>query len=506
MNELRPDEAPGASGASGTPGTGATAGATAWRSIISAKPSGIARAFRKFIEPNIAKGKSLTERLAKVDPAPQGSVSTGAPASAEQKSDLSKLIDEINQKKGEVSLWAILFIRLKTIFTRDSAGNYDAEITKKAFSKIHNKKEFLQAALEFIASQADEENKAEYMRLLLKLCHGDPEGEKSFVALLIGKDPIQLAKLLMDNDVPDLNLDKDQCNALATALLKAGDDGVDLLKQFLDPDKLKIAKRKPDQCNNLAIALAGNKNGGVELLKQLLDPDKLKIAKWKPDQCNYLARALARAGKEGVKLLKQLLSGDGDKLKTTKWAAYQCNYLAIALARAEKDGVDLLKQLLSGDGDKLQTAKWAAYQCNNLAIALAKAEKDGVPLLTKLLSGDGDKLKTTKWAAYECNYLARALAKAEKEGVALLRQLLTKDKLQTARWNKNQCNYLARTLLDDKAGKDGVELLKEFLSKDKLPRFRLRDKTPEASRKKALDLLGQNPPDVAQLKGLILPW
>jgi hypothetical protein len=322
----------------GTPGTGVVTG----HSIASAKPSG----FRKFIEHNIESGKSLTERLAALA-GPQESVSADAPASAEP-SSFSALVKEIVEKKGEVSLWAILFARLKVFFTRDhevAVKNYDAEITKKAFSKIDQdqKKVFLQAALEFIALPENEGNKAEYMQILLELYHGDPEGEKSFVNSMINKDPRRLAGLLMDNEPPKLNLSKNQSKQLADALLKAGDDGAIQLAKLIDGEKLTGFNLSKNQSNQLADALLKAGDDGTIQLAKLIDGEKLPGFNLSGCQFSQFAMALIETGPAGMAFLKELLMGKDDKLQITGRSKPTCNYLAIVLANAGKEGMAFLK-------------------------------------------------------------------------------------------------------------------------------------------------------------------
>jgi hypothetical protein len=91
--------------------------------------------------------------------------------------------------------------------------------------------------------------------------------------------------------------------------------------------------------------------------------------------------------------------------------------------------------------------------------------------------------------------LASGLVGAKDDGVKLLKKLIEK-------LNTNQRYNLARALAED--GKDGVSYLGGLLSDDKLPKFQLKGMDYEASKKKALELLGKNTPEaLTELRGLI---
>jgi hypothetical protein len=115
---------------------------------------------------------------------------------------------------------------------------------------------------------------------------------------------------------------------------------------------------------------------------------------------------------------------------------------------------------------------------------------------------ESGQLKTADWYTDLCNALAKRLVNAGTGDADVLKWLFENDKLQTNDWIAYECNKLAIALA--KAEKDGVELLKQLLNDGKLPQFQLKGENGyEASKKKALELLGQNPPGLDELSGLI---
>jgi hypothetical protein len=213
----------------GAPGTGATAGAVTWRSIICKKLSGAINTFRDFIKNHII-GKSLTDREAALDPAPQESGPTGA-------DNISSLIDQPKQLV-------------------ESLMN-----GQQTLPKLDGTQCFLLA------------------NTLLKAKAG-----KEGATLL--------AKLLVDDKLQGFNLSEYQCNKLAEALNNDGQDDIELLQKLLDGGKLKnldpktsdisilikldLSKLEQKQCNALVMRLISGGKEDVGSLKTLLNENKLK--------------------------------------------------------------------------------------------------------------------------------------------------------------------------------------------------------------------------------------
>jgi Ca2+-binding EF-hand superfamily protein len=445
----------------GVQNTGVSPTGTGQKLRISAVDSNKAAIIFKNFKFNIKETK-LQERSAALSE-PQESESADASASA-----ISALVNTINDNKSEIGFLTKIFIQLKAFFS----VNYDTKIAKQAFSKIKDKGDFLKTALKFIALQeksGDRVGAANNMNYLLKFFQSANKTEL-FVKILTEEDPILLAKLLEGSKLQSLNLNEEQSNQLATALLGAENDGAIQLAKLITANKLPGLKLNEEQPKALATTLLRAGNDGAIQLAKLITASKLPGLNLDGEQSKELAMALAGTEKEGVALLQKLIKYG--ELPEFTLSTEQFSVLATALI--ENDPILLVLLLEKG---KLPNLKLEENQFNKFVNFLI--EKDPVELLQLI---DGGKLPNLKLDGKQLKAFADALI--EKAPIRLA-ELLNGGKLTDLKLDGGQSNKLAAVLV---AGL-GSKMLQLLLENSKLPKFQLNGQIPEDSKRNVLDLL-----------------